>query len=109
MGKLNELSGLWERTSANGTVYASAQLKEDVTLPAGTWIQLWNNDKGDNERRPDFKLTYSLPEGDQAPQQQTQRQGSGFDRMKNQGQGQQQAAPAASRPGDQLQDDDIPF
>ena len=109
MGDLNNLTGLWMRTSASGKEYASVQLKEKVELPAGTWLQLWDNDKGDNPKRPDFNLTYTLPDGETAPQQQQKpRTGGAFDRFKNQGQ------PAAAAQGQQparedLPDVDLPF
>jgi len=60
---MNEVCGLWERTSANGREYIGGRLDEksgDVTIPAGSFVMVFPNDS-DNPRAPAFRLLWSPP------------------------------------------------
>ena len=109
---MQEICGLWERTSANGREYIGGRTPddEDITIPAGSFCMVFPNES-DNPRAPAFRLLYSLPREDGQRRAQPQQQRGSFDRFKGDGQ-QQQAAPApaqqqaAARPDD---DEDLPF
>lgn len=47
-------TGLWKREG--GKAFASVQLKEAVTLPAGTYVDIYLNDDKKSEQHPDVTL-----------------------------------------------------
>jgi len=54
-------TGLFAPTKEGVKSIGSVQVKEDVTIPAGSYINLYENDKRDKETSPMFKL--SVTEG----------------------------------------------
>lgn len=114
---LQEIAGLWERTSANGREYIGGRTSddEDITIPAGSFVMVFPNDS-DNPRAPAFRLLYSPPRDDglrAAPPTKGR-----FDRFKGGAKPQEsysagepvQGNPMThAAPGDDIQDDDIPF
>lgn len=58
---LKTLTGLWRREpkSGSGKAYYSGKLSQDVTLRAGTWLQVHKNTKrpGKEDSDPDLTLT----------------------------------------------------
>ncbi len=116
---LQEIAGLWERTSAGGREYIGGRTSEeqDITIPAGSFVMVFPNDS-DNPRAPGFRLLFSPPrEGGSAPAAPAKGR---FDKFKGtaapapQGEGASRAStggqnPVANVPDEDLQDDDIPF
>ena len=69
---LNEIAGLWERTSANGHDYIGGNTPQDeeIVLPPNSYVMVFPNDS-DNPRAPAFRLLFSPPKDQQdtpAPQ-----------------------------------------
>jgi len=114
---LQEIAGLWERTSANGREYIGGRTSddEDITIPAGSFVMVFPNDS-DNPRAPAFRLLYSPPRDD-GPRAAPPAKGR-FDRFKGGAKPQDEfsSSDSAQRnpmthaaPADDIQDDDIPF
>lgn len=63
---LQEIAGLWERTSANGREYIGGRTPdgEDIVLPAGSLVMVFPN-TSDNPRAPAFRLLFAPPRNDQ--------------------------------------------
>ena len=114
---LQEIAGLWERTSANGREYIGGRSsdEEDITIPAGSFVMVFPNDS-DNPRAPSFRVLFSPPRDDQ-PQPAPARKGA-FDRFKGDPV-QQQAQPTGEPvkgnpmshvpPADEIDDGEVPF
>ena len=60
---LQEIAGLWERTSANGREYIGGRTPddEDIRLPAGSLLMVFPN-ASDNPRAPAFRLLFAPPQ-----------------------------------------------
>ena len=56
-----ELAGCWKKDK-NGTQCFSVKTKEEVTLPAGTVITIYNNDRKTKDSQPDVRVVYFVPE-----------------------------------------------
>ncbi len=114
---LQEIAGLWERTSASGREYIGGRSPDDqdITIPAGSFLMVFPNDS-ENPRAPAFRLLFSVPrEGGTAPAPSTRGR---FDKFKGaaappgEGTGGESVGrnPVANAaPEDDIQDDDIPF
>ena len=78
---LQEIAGLWERTSAGGREYIGGRTPdgEDILIPAGSLVMVFPN-ASDNPRAPAFRLLFSPPQGGR-PQPAGTRSG-GFARLK---------------------------
>ena len=108
---IEEICGLWERTSSNGREYIGGRVSDedgDITIPAGSFVMVFPNDS-DNPKAPAFRLTYAPP----GPNYQKPAATTGaFNRFKAGG-GQAADAPAAGGAapagGADLTDEDIPF
>lgn len=59
---LQEIAGLWERTSAGGRAYIGGRTPddEDIVLPAGSLVMVFPN-ASDNPRAPGFRLLFAPP------------------------------------------------
>ena len=59
---LQEIAGLWERTSAGGREYIGGRTPddEDIVLPAGSLVMVFPN-ASDNPRAPAFRLLFAPP------------------------------------------------
>ena len=60
--QLVRLTGLWVNEGANGR-YLSGGITEEITLPAGTKIMIFENTKRERDEQPTHNLTVSVPEG----------------------------------------------
>ena len=62
---LQEIAGLWERTSANGREYIGGRTPdgEDIVLPGGSQVMVFPN-ASDNPRAPAFRLLFAPPRDD---------------------------------------------
>ena len=101
------ITGLWPRTSNSGREYMSGNTKEDITIPAGSFVMVFPNDS-DNPKAPEMTVCYSLPreDGQQAPRRAPG--GSAFSRMRSQGQASAPQPYRHPQPED-IDDGDIPF
>lgn len=110
---MQEVCGLWERTSANGREYIGGRSPddEDITIPAGSFCMVFPNES-DNPRAPAFRLLFSPPNEDGQQRAQPQQRRGSFDRFKSGG-GQQQAQqptqPAQQQASNPDSDEDLPF
>ncbi len=114
---LQEICGLWERTSANGREYIGGRTSddEDITIPAGSFVMVFPNES-ENPRAPAFRVLFSPPRDD-GPRP-TPSGGSKFERFKSgakpadvetdRGSGPERS-PVSHVATDEIQDDDIPF
>ena len=61
----DSIGGLWLHDAKNGHKYMSGQIKigENLTLD----IVVFKNDKGDNDKRPDYRIFKSEPRQIQQP------------------------------------------
>ena len=59
---LQEIAGLWERTSAGGRAYIGGRTPDDgdIVLPAGSLVMVFPN-ASDNPRAPGFRLLFAPP------------------------------------------------
>lgn len=114
---LQEVAGLWERTSANGREYIGGRTSEDdgdITIPAGSFMMVFPNES-DNPRAPAFRLVFAPPDPNYQKNNGGERKTGQFDKFKRPGSGggasQAAAAPAqqAAPADDGLDDEDIPF
>lgn len=48
-------TGMWAPTREGSKALATVQLKETITIPAGSYLNLYQSDKK-NEKSPDFNL-----------------------------------------------------
>ena len=57
---LQEIAGLWERTSASGRAYIGGRTpdNEDIVLPAGSMVMVFPNESA-NPRAPAFQLLFA--------------------------------------------------
>jgi len=55
------IGALWSKTSSKGTAFFTGNVEIDGIK---TDIVIFKNDKGDNEKRPDFKIYKSKPKDD---------------------------------------------
>ena len=64
-GALQEIAGLWERTSAAGRAYIGGRTPddEDIVVPAGSLVMVFPN-ASDNPRAPGFRLLFAPPRDD---------------------------------------------
>lgn len=62
---LQEIAGLWERTSAGGREYIGGRTPDDadILLPAGSQVMVFPN-ASDNPRAPAFRLLFAPPRDD---------------------------------------------
>ena len=62
---LQEIAGLWERTSAGGRQYIGGRTPDDadILLPAGSLVMVFPN-ASDNPRAPAFRLLFAPPRDD---------------------------------------------
>ena len=60
---LQEIAGLWERTSGGGREYIGGRTPddEDIVLPAGSLVMVFPN-ASDNPRAPAFRLLFASPQ-----------------------------------------------
>lgn len=58
------IGALWERTAKSGTVYMTGSVE---VFGKKFEIVVFRNNKGDNEKRPDFKIYESEPRAGGAP------------------------------------------
>ena len=60
---LQEIAGLWERTSAGGRAYIGGRSPDDadIVLPAGSLVMVFPN-ASDNPRAPAFRLLFAPPQ-----------------------------------------------
>jgi hypothetical protein len=71
MSDMKELAGVWKTTGRSGATYYSGKVKEDITIPAGSYINVFQNkDATDENRKPQLRILFNEPEGQrqQAPQ-----------------------------------------
>ena len=78
---LQEIAGLWERTSAGGNAYIGGRTPDDadIVLPAGSLVMVFPN-ASDNPRAPAFRLLFAPPQ-DSRPRP-AGAGGGGFARLK---------------------------
>lgn len=112
---LQEIAGLWERTSSNGREYIGGRTSEDdgdITIPAGSFVMVFPNES-QNPKAPAFRVLFSPPDPSYQRQSGGEQKTGQFDRFKRpaSGSGSSQAAPAqqAEPVDDDLDDGDIPF
>ena len=58
--KMTEIAGLWERTSAGGNEYLGGKTSEEITIPKGAFVMVFEN-KSDNPKAPTFRVLYAMP------------------------------------------------
>lgn len=56
----NNISGVWEKTSAAGKTFYSGKVKEAVTIPPGAYISIFEVTKK-SENSPDYNVVWSVP------------------------------------------------
>lgn len=113
---LQEICGLWERTSANGREYIGGRTPddEDITIPAGSFVMVFPNES-ENPRAPAFRVLFSPPRDDgprPAPSGESK-----FGRFKSgakpadvgTARDARERSPVSHVATDEIQDDDIPF
>lgn len=62
------IGGLWQRMSKSNQTYFTGQIEQ--TNGARLDIVIFANDKGDNPKRPDYRIFLSEPRGEQHQGQQ---------------------------------------
>lgn len=63
MAELKKLCGAWRKESRNGGTYYSGKVERDITIPAGSYINIFKNEDATPEnRQPQLKLSWSEPE-----------------------------------------------
>ena len=93
MADLVEIAGLWKKEGRNGAYY-SGKAKEDIVIPAGSYINVFKNaDASEENRKPQLRVLFSPPEGAPPPRQESYSQ---------------RREPSGRRMADQLEDD-IPW
>ena len=62
--------GLWKRTSnSSGVTYYAGKLKEDLHLPAGTYLNVFNNTRKKTDAHPDLNVIINPPSAQQRSEQ----------------------------------------
>lgn len=76
--KMQELCGVWEKTTRDDLAYLSGRVKETITIPEGSYVNVFENRyKKPGENKPDFRIMVSLP-ADGGDRKQRANDGSGF-------------------------------
>lgn len=83
---LQKLCGVWKKQSKSGAVFMSGTIQDEITLPPGTKILIFKNEK-QAENQPDYSISFDL--GEDQPQQAQRPQ----QRQPQQQRGQQQRQP----------------
>lgn len=68
MADLVEVAGVWRKQDRNGGTYYSGRTKEDIVIPAGSYINVFKNRAAEeDERKPALRVLFSAPDGQAAP------------------------------------------
>ena len=65
--KYQNIAAIWKKKDKNGKTYLS--LKAEKNIKEGESFNLFENDKGDNPGRPDFRAYNKIEEEPQEPEQ----------------------------------------
>ena len=69
MADMKELAGVWKKQGRSGASYYSGQVKETITIPAGSYINVFQNkDATEENRKPQLRILFNEPERPAAPQ-----------------------------------------
>jgi hypothetical protein len=68
MADMKEVCGAWKKDGRSGAYY-SGKVKDDIVIPAGSYINIFQNkDATEENRKPQLRVLFSEPEGHVAPQ-----------------------------------------
>ena len=60
MAELKKLCGLWKKAAKNGRTYYSGKVERDVTIPAGSYVNVFKVDDADEaNRKPNLEIMFS--------------------------------------------------
>lgn len=76
MAEMKEVCGVWRKEGRSGKFY-SGKVKEDIVIPAGSYVNIFQNkDATEENRKPQLRVLFSEPEGHEPRQN-----GSGRDEL----------------------------
>lgn len=60
MAELKKLCGLWKKSSKSGRTYYSGKVERDITIPAGSYVNVFKVEEATEEnRKPNLEITFS--------------------------------------------------
>lgn len=67
MADMKEICGAWKKQGRSASYYGG-QVKETITIPAGSYVSIFQNrDATEENRKPALRVLFSEPEGHVAP------------------------------------------
>ena len=60
MAELKKFCGLWKKSSKNGRTYYSGKVERDITIPAGSYVNVFKVEDADEvNRKPNLEIMFS--------------------------------------------------
>lgn len=60
MAELKKLCGLWRKSSKNGRTYYGGKVDRDITIPAGSYVNVFKiEDATEENRKPNLEILFS--------------------------------------------------
>ena len=69
MAEMIEICGAWKKQGRSASYYGG-QVKETITIPAGSYVSIFQNkDATEENRKPALRVLFSAPDGQQPTRQ----------------------------------------